>query len=103
MNKSEHIFTKATADEREDLYYRHDGNRGWITMVGSVGADGTSPLPLLTFKGIGESLVCSWVQDVEDLGQQGYRTTSEKGWPNNDIGFHWLTESWDRYSKPKAR
>jgi hypothetical protein len=59
------------------------GNRQWVTVIESIGADGYTLPPLIIFKG--KLLQQSWVDAIPSNWRV---TVSENGWTTDNIGLN---------------
>ncbi|KAI9040523.1 YccV-like-domain-containing protein [Aspergillus affinis] len=95
LAKGKRIFSKKA--------YERDGNREWITTIACICADGTSLSPGLIYQAASSKLQASWLQDFEALQHKCFLASSPSGWTNDELGYAWLRDIFDRETKAKAR
>jgi DDE superfamily endonuclease. len=79
-----------------------DGNREWIMVLACVCADGTSLSPGLIYKAAPKGLQDMWLQAFDPDQDKYFFTSSPSGWINDEVGYRWLIEIFDRETKAKA-
>jgi len=72
----------------------HDGNREFISLLACVSAIGKAIPATLLYKGESHDLQDTWVEDLEDLDDFFFGTSSN-GWSNDAFGLQWLTQVFD--------
>jgi hypothetical protein len=73
------------------------GNREWVTVIESINASGWILPPMVIFAGkVHQSL---WYQDIPTDWIIGL---SENGWTNDDLGFQWLKEVFDKHTASRT-
>jgi hypothetical protein len=87
-----------TAVERSERPRRViQGNREWVTIIECVSSKGISIPPWIILKA--ESHQAAWYQEPS-LFNKGYALIrSQNGWTTDEIGFRWLKEMFEPYSK----
>jgi hypothetical protein len=80
-----------------------DGNREWITLIACICADGTALLPGLIYQAVTGNIQDSWLQDFDPKLYTCFLASSPSGWTNDELGYAWLTNIFDRKTKEKAR
>jgi hypothetical protein len=80
-----------------------DGNREWITSIACICADGTSLSPGLIYQATSGNIQDSWLQDFDPKLHACFFASSPSGWTNDELGYAWLTNIFDRETKEKAR
>ena len=65
ITKQHRVFTKEAVKKGRIKGHSQDGNREWITILGTIYADGTWYLPAVIFAGRTNYLQDTWVDDVE--------------------------------------
>jgi hypothetical protein len=80
-----------------------DGNCEWITLIACICADGTSLLLGLIYQALTGNIQGSWLQDFNPELYSCFFASSASGWTNDDLGYAWLTNIFDRETKDKAR
>lgn len=78
-----------------------DGNREWITIVGTICMDGSYLPPTIIYQSETGNLQDAWLEDFE--AEEAFFTSSPNGWTSNALGMAWLTDIFDRHTKVKAR
>ena len=78
-----------------------DGNRSWVSMIGSICADGTYLPAGIIFKGQG-GLQDTWVEEFDADNEIAYFCSTPSGYTNEDIAFLWLSRTFDRATREKA-
>ncbi|KJZ70848.1 hypothetical protein HIM_09762 [Hirsutella minnesotensis 3608] len=74
------------------------GDRTWVTVIEGVNATGWALPFTIIFEGkVHQS---TWYQT--GIPRNWVIGVSENGWTNNDIGFKWLTEVFDKHSRGRA-
>ena len=103
MQKTMRILTKGVFMSKKLLGNLHEGNRKWITILGGICADGTSPPLSLIYKAVTGNLQDSGLQDFDGSQHTAMSSSSPNGWTGNKLGLAWLKEVFHRYTKDKAR
>jgi hypothetical protein len=80
-----------------------DGNREWITSIACICADGTALSPGLIYQATSGNIQDSWLQDFDPKLHACFFASSRSGWTNDELGYAWLTDIFDRETKEKAR
>ena len=80
-----------------------DGNREWITLIGSICMDGTYPPPSIIYQADSGNLQDSWLDGFDPKEQGCFFSSSHTGWTNEELGLSWLTKVFDPSTKKKAR
>jgi hypothetical protein len=103
VSKAKRIFSKR-AYEKDGIKQRlQDGNREWITTIGCICADGTSLSPGLIYQAASGNIQDTWLQDFNEEEHRCFFASSKTGWTNDELGFAWLRDVFDRETKEKAR
>jgi hypothetical protein len=69
------------------------GNREWVTTIETINASGWALPPMIIFAGkVHQSI---WYQDMPHDWTVGL---SENGWTNDELGFIWLKEVFERHT-----
>ena len=103
ITKQHRVFTKEAVKKGRIKGHSQDGNREWITILGTICADGTWCPPAVIFAGRTDYLQDTWVDDVELGRYQASFATSPNGWTNDKLGVAWLEDVFDKATKAKAR
>jgi hypothetical protein len=97
------VFDKVLYKQRRYKQPYHDANREWITVIGCIGADGTTLPPTVIFAAAGGSVQATWVHDIDPEKHSIYFSVSPTGWMNDDLGVAWLEQVFEPATKGKAR
>ena len=103
LQKMMRVYTKETLKQGLLLGAKQDGSREWITLVGCCCADGTALPPSIIYQAKSEQVHDLWLNDWKPEEEEAYFSASESGWTNEEIGFSWLVNIFDRCTKAKAR
>ena len=101
LSKSKRVFSKAKWDRREVREALQDGSREFITVLACVCGDGTSLEPSVIFAGK-SGLRSAWVEAVEEGKHEVFFSNSPTGWSNDELGFRWLKQVFNRVTNEKA-
>jgi hypothetical protein len=80
-----------------------DGSQEWVTVMATIGANGSVLPPALIYLSANCILQASWVAQIEAGKHSVFVSSSPTGWTNNDIGLAWLEQVFNRKTKQKAR
>ena len=97
--KRKRIFTRRKYEQGGYKQHLQDGNREWITTIGCICANGTALAPSLIYMAKSGHIQDSWLQDFDPQVQRCFFAASESGWTNNDIGYRWLVDVFDKETK----
>lgn len=97
------MFTKALFESRKLLGAAQDGSRKWVTVVTTICADGTSLSPGLIYEGQPNTIQDTWLEGVSEEEHLAFLTSSANGWTNDELGFDWLVNLFDRETRAKAK
>ncbi|EEA22190.1 pogo transposable element, putative [Talaromyces marneffei ATCC 18224] len=100
--KERRIFTRRKYEQGGYKQHLQDGNREWITTIGCICANGTAISPALIYMAKSGNLQDSWLQDFDAEQHRCFFATSESGWTNNEVGFAWLVNVFDKETKSQA-
>jgi hypothetical protein len=100
--KTKRIFTRRKYEQGGYKQHLQDGNREWITTIGCICANGTALSPALIYMSKSGLLQDSWLQDFDPRTQRCYFAASESGWTNNELGYRWLVDVFDKETKSQA-
>ena len=103
LSKMKRIFSRRRYEEGGIKQIIQDGNREWITTIAVICADGSALSPGLIYQAKTGLIQDSWLQDYDPKAQSCFFASSSSGWTNNDLGFQWLTQIFDRETKAKAQ
>ena len=103
LSKMKRIFSRRRYEEGGIKQIIQDGNREWITTIAVICADGSALLPGLIYQAKTGLIQDLWLQDYDLKAQSCFFASSSSGWTNNDLGFQWLTQIFDRETKAKAQ
>lgn len=103
LTKSKRVFTKALFDNQKLVGTAQDGSRTWVTVVATICADGTSLSPGIIYEGQPNTVQDSWLDGVKEEDHLAFLASSANGWTNDELGFDWLVNLFDRETKEKAK
>jgi hypothetical protein len=103
LQASKRYFTAAELKSGRLRGIGQDGSREWVTIVASVCQDLTFLPPAIIYSAATNNHQDSWYEDLSTCEPIAHFITSPNGWTNNNIGYEWLTEVFDRHTKKKAR
>jgi len=103
LTKSKRVFTKALFESGKLLGAAQDGSRKWVTVVATICADGTSLSPGLIYEGQPNTIQDTWLEGVNEEEHLAFLTSSANGWTNDELGFDWLVNLFDRETRSKAK
>ena len=72
------------------------GNREWVSTIDCISLDGRILPPWIIFKA--KAIMKSWAEKLKDMGGQWHLRPSENGWSDNNIGYEWLTQCFQKAS-----
>ena len=74
------------------------GNRNWVTVIEGINASGWALPPTVIFEGkVHQS---SWYRT--GIPHDWVIGLSENGWTNDEVGYKWLTEVYDKYTRGRT-
>ena len=88
------VITATERSERSRTIIQR--NREWVTIVEFIGSRGCHIPPLIILKG--KEQQATWYQE-STLPKEWRIATSPNGWTTDIIGFRWLKEVFEPYSK----
>ncbi|KAI7972834.1 hypothetical protein EIK77_000322 [Talaromyces pinophilus] len=100
--KRKRIFTRRKYELGGYKQHVQDGNREWITTIGCICANGTAISPALIYMAKSGHLQDSWLQDFDPRTQRCFFAASDSGWTNNELGYRWLVDVFDKETKSQA-
>jgi hypothetical protein len=100
--KRKRIFTRRKYELRGYKQHVQDGNREWITTIGCICANGTAISPALIYMAKSGHLQDSWLQDFDPQTQRCFFAASDSGWTNNELGYRWLVNVFNKETKSQA-
>jgi hypothetical protein len=103
LAKMKRIFSRRQYEKGSVKQMLQDGNREWITAIASICADGTALSPGLIYQAASGKIQDTWLQDFDPSEHKCFFASSESGWTNEELGYHWLVTIFDRETKQKAR
>jgi hypothetical protein len=74
-----------------------------VTVVATICADGTSLSPGLIYEGQPNTIQDTWLEGVSEEEHLAFLTSSANGWTNDELGFDWLVNLFDRETRAKAK
>jgi hypothetical protein len=96
-------FTESELKNKRLKGAGQDGNREWVTVIASICQDLSSLPPAIIYAAATNNHQDTWYEDLETDEAVAHFITSPNGWTNDDIGYQWLTEIFNRHTKKKAR
>lgn len=103
LSKMKRIFSRRRYEEGGMKQLIQDGNREWITTIATICADGTALSPGLIYQATTGLIQDSWLQDFDSNIHRCFFASSPSGWTNDELGYQWLVQIFDRETKDKAR
>ena len=103
LSKMKRVFSRKRYEEGSIKQIIQDGNREWITTIAAICADGSALSPGLIYQAATGLIQDSWLQDFDPSAQSCFFASSPSGWTNNELGYQWLTQIFERETKPKAQ
>ena len=103
LSKMKRIFSRRRYKEGSIKQIIQDGNREWITTIAAICADGSALSLGLIYQATTGLIQDSWLQDFDPNAHSCFFASSPSGWTNNELGFQWLTQIFERETKPKAQ
>ncbi|EED15568.1 pogo transposable element, putative [Talaromyces stipitatus ATCC 10500] len=102
MTKEKRIFSRRKYKKGGHKQFLQDGNREWITTIACICANGRAISPSLIYMAKSGNIQDSWLQDFNPKEQRCFFAVSESGWTNNEIGYQWLVDVFDKETKSQA-
>jgi hypothetical protein len=102
LSKMKRIFSRRRYEEGGIKQLIQDGNREWITTIATICADGTALSPGLIYQATTGLIQDTWLQDFDPDIQSCFFASSPSGWTNDELGYQWLVQIFDRETKGKA-
>lgn len=103
LQKVRRVFNKHSKQAGELKEVGQDGNREWITCLAAICQDGTYIPPALIYQAASGNLQDTWLDDFNKEDFACYFTSLESRWTNDDVGYSWLVDVFDKNTKAKAR
>ena len=103
LSKARRVFDAKALRSGKLLGSGQDGNREWVTLIGSICMDGTYPPPSIIYQADSGNLQDTWLDNFNPEEQLCFFTSSATGWTNEELGLSWLVRVFDPYTKSKAR
>jgi hypothetical protein len=103
LQTSRRYFNAAEAKSKRLKGAGQDGNREFITVIASVCQEGPPPPPAIIYAAATNNHQDTWYDDLDTSEAIAHFITSPNGWTNDDIGYEWLTNVFDRHTKEKAQ
>ena len=103
LSKMKRIFSRRRYKEGSIKQLIQDRNREWITTIAAICADGSALSPGLIYQATTGLIQDLWLQDFDPNAQSCFFASSPSGWTNNELGFQWLTQIFERETKAKAQ
>jgi hypothetical protein len=102
LQKTRRVFDKEHLSRGKLLGAGQDGNREWITLIGSICMDGTYLPPSIIYQADSGNLQDTWLDGFDPKEHNCFFTSSHTGWTNEELGYSWLVKVFDRATKEKA-
>jgi hypothetical protein len=67
-----------------------DGSREFISLLAAVSAAGNAMPPCLIYASESSDLQDTWIEQFDDVNDEAYFASTQKGWTNDKIGLSWL-------------
>jgi hypothetical protein len=103
IQKTKRVFTHKHLKSGKLIGAAQDGNREWVTVLGTICQDGSTLPPSIIYQAISGNIQDTWVDEFDPTKQQAYFASSSTGWTNENLAFEWLTTIFQRHTKAKAR
>ena len=103
LRKMRRVYSKEAFQKGNIIAAGQDGNREWITLVASICMDGSWIPPTLIYQAVSGDVQNTWVTEVNPIDHNVHFASTATGWTNENLGFEWLTNIFDRFTKGKAR
>ena len=103
LRKMRRVYSKEAFQKGNIIAAGQDGNREWITLVASICMDGSWIPPTLIYQAVSGDVQNTWVTEVNPIDHNVHFASTATGWTNENLGFEWLTNIFDRFTKEKAR
>lgn len=97
------VFNMAMAERGKLLGACQHGNKEWVTLIDCICADGTTLPQTIIYQASSGNLQDTWLYDFQPEQHTCHFASSGSGWTNEDLGYSWLVNVFDRYTKKKAR
>jgi hypothetical protein len=88
-----------SSDRRGKPTHQQPGDPEWVTVIETISPTGWLLPPMVIVKG--KIHLSSWYNDT-DIPQNWTLALSDKGWTNDQLGYHWFTEIFDKAAVPKT-
>jgi hypothetical protein len=103
LGRTRRIFTREAYKKGLLKGAGQDGNREWITLIGSICMDGTTLPPGLIYKADLGDLQDTWLVAFDPKEHNCYFTSSSTGWTNEKLGLSWVKDLFDPATRRKSR
>jgi hypothetical protein len=103
IGKTKRVFNKVLYKQRRYKQPSHDANREWVTVIGTICADGTYLPPAVIYPAASKKVQASWVHDIDPETHDIRFSVSPSGWTNDDLGVAWLQQVFEPATQGKAR
>jgi hypothetical protein len=80
-----------------------DGNREWITTIACICADTTALSSGLIYQAASGNIQDTWLQDFKTEEYICFFASSPSRWTNDELGFVWLRDVFNKETKKKTR
>ena len=103
LRKMQRVYSKEAFQKGNIVAAGQDGNREWITLIATICMNGSWIPPTLIYQAVSGDIQDTWVTEVDPIEHNVHFASTATGWTNENLGYEWLTNIFDRFSKPKAR
>ena len=103
LSKGKRIFSRSKLERGGFKQRLQDENREWITTIACISADGSFLSPGLIYQAVSGNIQDSWLQVFTPGHHTCFLASTSSGWTNDDIGYAWLTNIFDRETKEKSQ
>ena len=103
LHKTKRIVNKKATEIGKLLGSGQDGNREWISLLATICMDHSSLPPSIIYQAQTGNLQDTWLEDFEPDYQTAFFASSPNGWTSDNLGYAWLTQVFDRFTRSKAR
>lgn len=103
LQASKRYFTSAEHSSRRLRGVGQDGSREWVTIVASICQDSSTLPPSIIYAAATNNHKDTWYGDLDTCEAIAHFATSSNGWTNDNLGYQWLTQVFNRHTKRKAR
>ena len=103
LHKTKRVVNKKAVESGKLLGSGQDGSREWISLLATICMDSTVLPPSIIYQAQTGNLQDTWLEDFKPDHQAAFFASSPNGWTSDDLGYAWLTQVFDRFTRSKAR